>query len=202
MPWAATLAPTEVLWLALATAGELVKESEGCLFYREDARPDGLIPISVTCRWEDVSFDALQGVIGDYANHDQVWGAVASADWAGRNGDWLKVHHVHRVPGLSDREVVLEWRRSEADGAVRYDWRRAEEQPEPADGRVVIAEDEGFYLLSRSADAVLLEARFVYDPSGNIPPWLTIRTQIPTSVIMVRELHEAGVAATRGAEGD
>ena len=45
---------------------------------------------------------------------------------------------------------------------------------------------------------MLLEAEFVYDPSGNIPPWVTLKTQIPTSVLMMNELREAAVTATRG----
>ena len=52
--------------------------------------------------------------------------------------------------------------------------------------------------LEPSGDGVLLEAEFVYDPSGNIPPWVTVKTQIPTSVLMMNELREAAVTATRG----
>jgi hypothetical protein len=183
-------------WLAVASAGELVKEADNCLFYKEDARPDGLIPISVSCRWEDVSFDALQGLIKNYANHDEVWKSVKSASWAGRNGEWMQVHHVHSIPGVAEREVVLEWQSSPTDNGVRHVWRRAADQPEPAEGRVLIAADEGFYQVGRNGDAVSLEAEFVYDPSGNIPDWVTLKTQIPTSVIMVKELHDAAVAAT------
>ncbi len=185
-----------MLLLAVAWAGELVKESDGCLFYREEARADGLIPITVTCRWDDVSYEALKGLLGDYANHDQVWKSVASADWAGRNGDWLRVHHVHSIPGLADREVVLEWQSSTTEQGVTYRWRKAAEQPEPGKGRVLIAQDEGFYQLSPKDGGVLLQAEFVYDPSGEIPPWVTVKTQVPTSVLMVKELHQAGVLAT------
>ena len=186
-----------MLLLAVAWAGELVKESDGCLFFREDPRDDGLIPVAVTCRWQDVSYDALRGLIGDYANHDQVWKSVASADWAGRNGDWLRVHHVHSIPGLADREVVLEWSCVSNEQGVTYLWRRASEQPEPGEGRVLIAQDEGFYRLTPDGEGVLLEAEFVYDPSGDIPPWITLTTQIPTSVVMLKELHRAGVSASR-----
>lgn len=183
-------------WLAVASAGELVKEADNCLFYKEDPRPDGLIPVSVSCRWEDVSFDALQGLIKNYANHDEVWKSVKSASWAGKNGDWMKVHHVHSIPGVAEREVVLEWQSSPTENGVRHVWRRAADQPEPGEGRVLIAADEGFYQVGRNGDAVSLEAEFVYDPSGNIPSWVTLKTQIPTSVIMVKELHDAAVAAT------
>ena len=186
-----------LLWLAVATAGELVKEVDGCLFYREDARADGLIPISVTCRWEDVTFDALQQLIANYANHDEVWRSVEAADWAGRNGDWLQVHHVHNIPGVATREVVLEWKPSATERGTRHDWRRAAEQPEPEPGHILIGANEGFYRLEPNGEGVLLEAEFVYDPSGNIPPWVTVKTQIPTSVIMMNELHEAAVTATR-----
>lgn len=188
-----------MFWLAVATAGELVKEADGCLFYREDPRADGLIPVSVTCRWDDVSFDALHNVIRNYANHDQVWKSVEKADWAGRNGEWLKVHHVHAIPGVAKREVVLEWRESPTERGTRHDWRRAAEQVDPGKGHVLIGEDEGFYQLEPDGDGVLLEAEFVYDPSGSIPPWVTVKTQIPTSVMMMKELHEAAVTATRRA---
>lgn len=187
-----------LLWLAVANAGELVREVDGCLFYREDARADGLIPISVTCRWDDVRFDALEPLIANYANHDQIWKSVETADWDGRNGDWLRVHHVHTIPGLARREVVLEWKASTTERGTRHDWRRADEQREPEPGHVLIDADEGFYRLEPSGDGVLLEAEFVYDPSGNIPPWVTVKTQIPTSVLMMNELREAAVNATRG----
>ena len=180
-------------WVGLALAAdgwEVLKETDHCSYARGPDEADGNSPLAVTCTWPHVAFDDLEKVLVDYAAHDDVWESVATATDAGETEDGrAKVHHVHALPGVADREIELTWTRTEEDGAVRHHWEKSAVQPEIHEDRVNPARDDGYYLVRPEGDGVVLEALFVYDPGGAIPDWIVRATQVTSAALMIEELE-------------
>lgn len=183
-----------MLWISLAmgaepveAAWEMVKETEACSFARGPSAE-----LVASCLWPEVDPDRLDALLSDFAGAQDIWDSVASSTIAGEPGQQgTPVLHVHSIPGLSDREVLLLWSRVEEDGAVRYAWTRSPEQPRPREGRVNVPRDEGYYLVRTEGSGTSLEARFVYEPGGSIPDWVLRATQAASAGAMLDELREA-----------
>lgn len=182
-----------MIWVGLALAGDwtVEKETEACSYARGPAQDDGNVPLAVTCTWPHVTADALEALLVDYAGHDAIWESVATADDVGELDGKPQVHHVHALPGVADREITLTWTRTEEDGAVRHTWEKSPVQQDIDPSRVNPARDDGYYLVRPEGDGVVLEALFVYDPAGSIPPWLVKATQVTSAVLMIEELEAA-----------
>ena len=183
-----------MLWISLALATEpasdweIVKESQDCSFARGPQAE-----LVASCVWPEVELERLDEVLSDFGAAEEVWASVTSSAVQGQPGpEGTKVFHVHAIPGLSDREVLLLWQRVEEEGALRFSWSRPEEQPKPAQGRVNVPRDEGYYLLrGATGGGVQLEAKFVYDPGGSVPDWVLRVTQVASSELMLEELRAA-----------
>lgn len=182
-----------MIWVGLALAGdgwEVLKETDHCSFARGPAEDDGNLPLAVSCAWPHVDVETLEKVLVDYAAHDDVWESVATATDAGETDEGLpRVHHVHALPGVADREIELTWTRTEDDGAIKHAWEKSTVQPTIDPDRVIPDRDDGYYLVRPEGEGVVIEALFVYDPGGSIPDWLVRATQVTSAVMMLEELE-------------
>lgn len=185
--WWLSLALAEEPVVEAEPAWEIVKESEDCSFARG---PEAQLVAS--CTWPDVQAARLDELLSDFAGAQEIWASVESSAIQGEPGsEGTPVFHVHSIPGLSDREILLLWKRVEEDGALRFSWTRAPEQPKVAEGRVNVPRDEGYYLIRSEGEGIALEALFIYEPGGSIPDWVVRATQVTSADVMLGELREA-----------
>jgi hypothetical protein len=173
-------APAEPTW-------EIVKETEACSFARGPSAE-----LVASCLWPEVSPARLDALLSDFGGAQDIWQSVASSTITGEPTEaGTPVFHVHSIPGLSDREVLLLWSRVEEDGALRYAWTRPQDQPRVTEGRVNVVRDEGYYLVRSEGEGTALEALFVYEPGGSIPDWILRATQAASADVMLQELRQA-----------
>lgn len=171
---------------------EVSRTSGGCEYRRGPIEADGNSPLWTRCTWPSVSAEAVEGLISAYGDHDSTWESIAVCDEVERSEEQVRVHHVHAIPGLSDREIELTWTwATEDDGATRHEWVRSAVQPPVDSAHVNPTRDEGYYRVRALDEGVEVEALFYYDPAGNIPDWLVRATQVSSADLMMQELRQA-----------
>ncbi|HJN75890.1 MAG TPA: hypothetical protein QGF58_18310 [Myxococcota bacterium] len=185
------------MWLVLPVvlgqdSWEVVRESGGCVFRRGPTEAENNSPLHATCTWADIDAGAIEALISAYSDHDDTWASIATCEEVERTDEQVRVHHVHDLPGVDDREIELTWTwSSEDDGATRHDWVRSPVQPEVDPSRVNPDRDEGYYRILPAEDGVVVEALFYYDPAGSIPEWIVRATQVGSADFMMQELYRA-----------
>ena len=168
----------------------VVAEEAGCIYFLGPSDTRGFSPLRAECTWPDVEPAAIHSVLGAFEDYDLYFTTVGHAETVGELDGRPQVRNIHKVPAFADREVVLEMWREEVEDGWRYLWTRADHQPEPGDGRVLVARDEGHWTVTENpAGGVRVVTQLHYDPGGAIPVFLVRWFQTSGMVDFVEELH-------------
>ncbi len=157
-----------------APAGfELLEEVDGCRLYLGPTEAEGVVPMRAECHWQGVDGAAIADIVAHPDGHEEVWSQIAETRvWSGE-ADAQRLWFLHDLPGFSDREVVVDWRREDlAGGGVHTSWTTADVDFEAAPGHTRARLFEGEWTvrpLEGGVVQVLHETR--YDP-GAFPGWL------------------------------
>ncbi len=159
-----------------APAGYKVAEADhnGCEISLGPAASDGVVPIHAVCRWPDVTLAKWDQVVGDWTKHDDIFGVVVSSDVRRSEAARDLVYQLHRTKGISDREVLLWMTKTTVNGAHRYGWTTAKDQPLTlTDGNVQVARSEGYWQAAPDpAGGVVVEHHLEYGPGGSVPGFM------------------------------
>lgn len=165
----------------------LARETADCRYLRGPRPVDGVSQVRAVCRWSDVSYDQASAALIDLDAHDLIWGTVQSADVLGDQDGWTQVAHVHAIPGMPEREALLEWHVTHDDAAAELEWRLASVQP--ATERVPVGQSTGRYEVRPVDQGVVVVATYAYHPGGRVPDGPLQASQLASAQIMMAELR-------------
>lgn len=159
--------------LALAVPPGFTLESSagGCELYLGPTEADGAVPMYADCRWSELSMSALEGTLDKPERANEVFGRVAAAKLVSQRGAVKDVWQLHRMTGLSDREVIMHWTRSTRGDQIRWDWTSSQPTTLLPDN-VACERYEGYWAISPlSTGGARVEYYSLYD-AGDIPATL------------------------------
>lgn len=161
----------------------------GCVIRTTEIDARGIATVAAECHWPL----APEAVLATLRDPEKLGVALSSLGECKRlpDGRILQVHTVGWP--LDDRQVTLEWRETPlADGGVRIEYRRAEQQEPLAAGRVAILLDEGHWeIRAVGQGAMTLSYSSRYDAGGNLKPWVVRRFQKDGIATSLEELRAA-----------
>lgn len=160
--------------LALAAPPDFkpVGQQDGCQLLLGATEDDGVVPMRAECRWSDVDAQALDEILSSPWDHAAVWEQVVEARVVSRGDDEVRLWVQHLLVGMPDREVIIDWRRSEEGGVVFNRWTTAPGDWQVAPGNTRCHRYEGAWELQVEDDgSVRLVHENHYDP-GPFPAWL------------------------------
>lgn len=164
-------------------------EASGCQLFLGPTESDGVVAMRAECRWEDVDAALLDEILSSPWDHAAVWEQVVEARILSQSQDEVRLWVQHLLIAMPDREVVIDWRRSEEEGVLLNRWTTAPVDWELAPGNARCNRYEGFWELRVEEDVVLLVHEDHYDP-GPFPAWM-IRPFLSHSLArMVADLHD------------
>ena len=164
-------------------------EAAGCELFLGATEPDGVVPMRAECRWEDVDAVFLDEILSSPWDHAAVWEQVVEARVLSQGPGEVRLWEQHLLVGMPDREVVIDWRRTEGEGVVRNRWTTAPVDWEVAPGNTRCHRYEGLWELRVEDGQVLLILENRYDP-GPFPAWM-VRPFLSRSLAgMMVDLHD------------
>ena len=156
--------PAQAAWSDLGSKHD-------CVFSKQEEGE--VTALRALCTW-NLPVDKVSAVVANWAVHDDVFGTVASSELVGAlSGGKGRVHQVHEVSGMTDREIFMDVSMSPIDGGTRYTHAKAANQAGLDPERVEVGRDDGLWEVKATADGgctVLYELR--YDPAGSVPGFL------------------------------
>ena len=160
---------TPSVLFAIATAGWTVSnEADGCVYYK--GTPEGdVVPIRVVCDWTDVDASKMHEVLARPGSHDGVFEGLAEANVVSKQGALSRVYQRFAARGMSDREVVVEYRTSTVEGGKRYGWRKAPDQSGLRGDAVEVPETSGLWEVTEEGEHVRLTYELRMKVGGMVP---------------------------------
>ena len=153
---------------------ELVRTTEDCQTYMGPRDDDGVTPVRIECRWDDVTPESIEAMFDQFAHyHVFVW-ALSDSRIHRTEPDRALVWQRHEVPGTAPRETLV-WLRSEANsfGSKRYTWASANDEPlELSLFATRAPKNNGMWDIIPRAGGVDVVLELSYDPGGLVPDWL------------------------------
>ena len=169
---------------------EATKSTERCQLYLGPALANGVVPMRAECHWLTVDLNKLTDAFSRWDDHDVPFDSVLSSDVVRAEGEVAWVHQVHAVKGVSDRECRLRMQRSPIAGGHRFEWTLDNGDLKPADGRVLVGYDDGFWEVTADpAGGVRAVHQLAYDPGGRVPGFLVRWFQTSGLVDIVTEME-------------
>lgn len=117
-----------ILLAGVAHAGWTVDHQEdGCTFYKGSVE-NGVTPVRVECDWTDIPAADLHAFLAKPENHDSAFTGLAEATLVNRSGEKYQVYQRFEAKGITDREVVVEYKTEAVPNGKRYGWKKAADQ--------------------------------------------------------------------------
>jgi hypothetical protein len=188
-----------MLFIAMTTAalaappGYSVTETDvdGCELSLGPTEADGVVPMRAECVWRDITLDTWNAKMAKWGDHDTYFSVIVESNVQRTVGDKALVYQKHRSKGISDRETNLWMQHTVVNGADRYAWTPAKEEPvHPADGNVAVARSDGYWEAKADpAGGIRVVHQLSYDPGGSVPGFLVRWFQTSGLEANVTELH-------------
>ena len=175
-----------------APAGFVESHQSGpCTMYTGPRSAAGTTPLLAECVWADVTLAQAEARLSDWARHDEVFSSIASSVVERTEGDAAYVRQVHVARGIAERECVLRMTKTQEGAGIRFAWTLDPSFATPADGRVLVAKDDGSWLfVPDPAGGVKLSYSLDYGPGGSVPSLLVRWFQGSGFDAAVVELHD------------
>lgn len=190
------------MWILLAGLAigappgfEQTKKTERCTLYLGAALANGVVPMRAECHFPEADPARLQAAFSRWEDHDLPFATVLSSDVLRTEGGVAWVHQVHAVKGVSDREGVLRMEKTAIEGGTRFSWTLDNGDLKPADGRVLIGHDDGFWEITTHPDGGTRAVhQLAYDPGGSVPGFLVRWFQTSGLANIVTEMERWAIA--------
>jgi hypothetical protein len=143
------------------------RTTDSCQLFRGPALPSGVVPLMAECRWPTVSLDKIDRIFSPWQDHDLFFSAIAASDVERTEGGAALVRQVHQARGITDRECLLRMTRTPVGSGFEYRW--ALEPSTPAEGRVAVAHDVGYWRFTPNGAGVDVVYYLEYGPGGSVP---------------------------------
>lgn len=182
------MTPTVVF--ALASAGWTVSnQADGCTYYKGSAEGD-ITPIRVECEWADVDASKMHRLLSRPASHDGVFGGLAEADVVKQEGAITRVYQRFAARGITDREVVVDYRTTSVDGGKRYGWRKSGDQTSLRGDGVEVPDTSGLWEVREQGESVTLTYELRMKLGGMVPGFAVKWAQTSAIQDTIDELKE------------
>lgn len=170
-----------------------VADHNGCELATGPTAADGVTPLHATCWWPDATLPRFTATMGSWPKHADVFTVIVSSQVRRTEGDRSLVYQLQRTKGISDREVLLWMWHTTVDGADRYQWTTAADEPlTPGDGNVRVARSEGWWQAqSDPRGGIKVEHHLEYGPGGSVPGFLVRWFQTSGLETNLDEVHAA-----------
>ena len=161
------MTPTVVF--ALASAGWTVSnQADGCTYYK-GATEGEITPIRVECEWSDVDAGKMHRLLSRPESHAGVFGGLAEADLVTKEGGITRIYQRFAARGITDREVVVDYRTTSVDGGKRYGWRKAGDQSSLRGDAVEVPDTSGLWEVREDGENVKLTYELRMKIGGMVP---------------------------------
>lgn len=156
---------------SLALAGwTKTAEENGCVFFIGE-RKGTYAPIRAECDWP-IPADKLHKLVGANEKHADYFGSVVESRILGPVAGGELVYQRHQASGISDREAVLLFTKTEITGGTRYAWTKASDQSKVTGQYVQLAVDDGVWEIAQTPTGSHVVYELLYDPAGSVPSFL------------------------------
>ena len=160
---------TPTVLFALAAAGWTIShEEDGCIYYKGTAEGD-ITPIRVECEWADVDASKMHRLLSRPGNHDSVFNGLSEASVIQTEGAHTRVYQRFAARGMSDREVMVDYRTSTVDGGKRYRWRKSGDQSELRGDALELPDTSGLWEVREDGEKVKLTYELRMKLGGMLP---------------------------------
>jgi len=174
----AILATMAVLGIAALSQGTGRLSGHGFGFGRSDdctleqsPAEGGATRVLAQCDW-DTPITRLDAMIRNWEGHDLYFSNLAESKIVDQNAERVRVRQVQTASGISDREVVVDWRVETVPGGYRYSWDKAPDQSAASGSRVEVERTKGFWEITSRGEKSHLRYSVEYLPGGNVPTFL------------------------------
>jgi hypothetical protein len=171
------------------------KPDDGCEL-TEEPSDEGVVMVRAECHWNDVSADRLNDLLRDPAIHAQYFSNLGESTVLGEREDVVLVRQIHQAGGMSDREIVVEWRAEPIHEGYKYHWQKSSDQSAASGTRVEVAESTGYWEVVREGDGARVGYQVRYLPGGNIPGFMVRMFQSSGMRGVLTELRAAAESDT------
>jgi hypothetical protein len=168
---------------------------DGCELTDEPS-DDGVVMVRAVCHWEKTSADRLNDLLRDPSIHQQFFSNLAESTVLGEKDGVTLVRQVHQASGMSDREIVVEWRAEPVHGGYKYHWQKSADQSANSRTRVEVAESTGYWEIVKEGEGTRVGYQVRYLPGGNIPGFLVRMFQSGGMRGVLADLREAADSDT------
>ena len=170
-----------------------VAAHDGCELSLGPAARDGVIPMHAECDWADTTIDKFRAVMGSWTRHADVFTVIVSSEVRRTEGERALVYQLQHTKGISDREVLMWMWHTMADGADRYAWTTAGDEPLTVqDGNVRCARSDGYWQAAANpAGGIHVVHQLEYAPGGSVPGFLVRWFQTSGLETNLSEVHAA-----------
>jgi len=176
--------------LAAPSGFKVTKNTDHCELSLGPASPTGVVPMRAECHWPDIAPDKVHALLGAWGDHDRYWSSVQSSDVKRTDGARTWVHQVHQSKGIADRECIVVMQSESIDGGTKYHWTLDQGQLQVGDGRVEVAQSDGFWEITAHPDGGTRAIhQLSYDPGGSVPGFLVRWFQTSGLTAVVTELE-------------
>ena len=182
------------LIFAFATAGwNVTKTADGCT-YLKGSEEGSVTPIRVECEWSDVDAGKMHRLLGRPGSHDGVFGGLAQADVVQEEGALTRVYQRFAARGMSDREVVVDYRTTSVDGGKRYRWRKSSDQSALHGDAMELPDTSGSWQVTENNGKVQLVYELRLKLGGMVPTFAVNWAQTSAIQDTINELKEKVLA--------
>jgi hypothetical protein len=169
--------------------------NDGCELTEVPAQ-DGEVMVRAVCRWDDVPAERLHALLRDPSIHGQYFSNLGESTIVAERGDVLLVHQLHQASGMSDREIVVEWRVEPVHGGYKYHWQKSSDQSANSGKNVEVEVSTGYWEVVDEGNGAQLRYEVRYLPGGNIPAFLVRMFQSSGMRAVLVELRDTAESDT------
>ena len=180
--------------LAAPAGWESFDSGGGCTYFKSPKHASGYPTLRAECTWSDVTPAQLDALLSDLEGHDEIHSSIAEAKVVGTTTSGTKVYQRHVASGISDREANMEYTRAVSGDTITHAWSMTADQPTPAAGNEAPAHNSGKWELSPDGAGAKVVYELRYEPGGSVPGFVVRAFQTSDFVLIVQELHKAGLA--------
>ena len=169
---------------------------DGCQLTEEATENSSAVMVRAVCKWDNVSAERLHDLLADPAIHDQYFSNLAESTILEERDGWAKVRQVQQASGMSDREIVVEFRTEEIHGGYKYHWDKSADQSANSGELVEVEISKGYWEVVSDGDGAKLHYQVRYLPGGNIPAFMVRMFQSSGIRAVLAELRATAESGT------
>ncbi len=180
-----------VLGLSSAHAGwTLSKHAEGCDYLQGSPGADGITPVRVECTWSEVDASALHRLLARPEGHASTFSGLSEARLVQREGPITRIYQRFSARGVTDREVVVDFRTEELPNGRSYRWTKSGDQSSLRGDGVEVPATEGQWAVTEQGGQVRLVYELKLKLGGMVPSFMVRWAQggaVEQTIVELRE---------------